>query len=295
MIRRTYLNKKEEFETRRIIKEKTGYTFKSSIILNQVFRRSSFAAETGQNSNEIFEFIGDQVLNFYVVKIISKRCGSLSLTDDYTFRIRENRFTQIKQVLVNNEALAKIIEDWDIEKYLLLGSSDINNDVCKELKVKADLFEAVIGAIAVESEWNSEILENAVAKALDIDNKISSMIENDIMVKCFDIDNAVTTLKEIAENGQCTMPQYEFVGPECIGYDSDGNPKWGCTAHIVNDKVGIIRQVLSSSKKDAKKATAYLMLCEHFGIQNKYGPNDWFASWIYKNGKLLPDRKPNVN
>lgn len=294
MITRMYLNGVEKSEAKRIIKEKTGYIIKDSIILNQVFRRSSFATETGQNSNEIFEFIGDQVLSFYVVKIVSKRCGSLSLTDDYTFRIRENRFTQIKQALVNNENLAKIIDEWDIAKYLLLGSSDIKNEVGKELKVKADLFEAIIGAIAVESEWDSVILENVVSKALDIDKKISTMIENDTMVRCFDIDNAVTTLKEIAENGQCTMPKYEFVGPNYIGYDSDGNPKWGCTCSIINDKTAITKQVLSSSKKNAKKATAYLILCEHFGMQNKYGPNDWFVSWLYRNGKLLPDRKPNA-
>ena len=294
MIRRTYLSRLEISEARRIIKEKTGYSIKSSIILNQVFRRSSFAAETGQNSNEIFEFIGDQVLSFYVVKIVSKRCGSLSITDDYTFRIRENRFTQIKQALVNNEALSKIIDEWDIAKYLLLSSSDIKNEVDKEPKVKADLFEAIIGAIAIESEWDSEILENAVLKALNIDEKITDMIESDIMVRFFNIDNAVTILKETAESGQCTMPEYKFVGPDYIGYDSDGNPKWGCTSSIINDKAGIIRQVLSSSKKDAKKATAYLILCEHFGVQNKYGPNDWFVSWIYKNGELLPDRKPNI-
>ena len=100
MIRRMYLDGTEKLEARRIIKEKTGYVIRSTSILNQVFRRSSFAAETGQNSNEIFEFQGDQVLSFYVTRIISKRCGSLSLTDDYTFRIRENRFTQIIQTLV---------------------------------------------------------------------------------------------------------------------------------------------------------------------------------------------------
>lgn len=294
MIKRMYLSGIEQSEVKKIIKERTGYLIKSSSILNQVFRRSSFAAETGQNSNEIFEFIGDQVLSFFVVKIISERCGSLSLTDDYTFRIRENKFTQIKQALVNNESIAKIIDEWDIAKYLILGNSDIKNEVSKEPKVKADLFEAIIGAIAIESEWNAEILESAIFKALDIEKTISAMIESDIMVKFFDIDNAITTLKEIAEKGQCTMPKYEFVGPNYIGYDSDGNPKWGCTSHIINDKTAITRQVLSSSKKDAKKATAYLMLCEHFGIQNKYGPNDWFVSWIYKNGKLLPDRKPNA-
>ena len=121
MIRRMYLNGKEKLEARRIIQEKTGYIFKSTSILNQIFRRSSFSSETGQNSNEIFEFIGDQVLSYYVVKVVSEKCGSLSLTDDYTFRIRENRFTLIKQALVNNETLAKIIDEWGVVDYLLVG------------------------------------------------------------------------------------------------------------------------------------------------------------------------------
>ena len=219
MVRRMYLNGKEKLEVRRLIQENTGYIFKSSSILNQIFRRSSFAAETGQNSNEIFEFIGDQVLSYYVVKIVCEKCGSLSLTDDYTFRIRENRFTLIKQALVNNEALEKIADNWDIAKYLLLGKSDIKNDIAKETKVKADLLEAIIGAIAVESNWDGVVLETAVSKALKMEETLKEMIESDTKVRCFDIDNAVTTLKELAENGQCTMPKYSYTGPEYIGYD----------------------------------------------------------------------------
>lgn len=293
MIRRMYLNGKEKSEVRRIIQEKTSYTFKSTSVLNQIFRRSSFAAETGQNSNEIFEFIGDQVLSYYVVKIVSERYGSLSLTDDYTFRIRENQFSLIKQSLVNNETLAKIIDDWDIAKYLLLGKSDIKNEVARETKVKADLLEAVLGAIAIECNWDSDILETAVSKALKTDETIKAMIECETKVQCFDIHNAITLLKEMAENGQCTMPQYEFMGPEYIGYDGDGNPKWACRCIITNDKIGLTKLVYAPSKKDAKKAAAYLILCEHLGMQNKYGPNDWFAIWTYKNGTLIPNRSSN--
>ncbi len=293
MMQRINLSQKEKLETRKIIQENTGYIIKSSNVLNQIFRRSSFAAETGQNSNEIFEFIGDQVLSFYTVKIISEKCGSFSLTEDYTFRIRENRFTQIKQALVNNETLARIIDEWDVSKYLLLGKSDIKNAVTKEPKVRADLLEAIIGAIAVESNWDSEILETAVSKALRIGEAIDAMIESDAKTKSFNIDNAITILKEMAEKSQCKMPQYKFWGPDSIGYDENGNPKWLCTCHIINDKIGLTKLVESTSKKDAKKAAAYLILCEHLGVQNKYGPNDWFVSWTYKDGKLLPNRQSN--
>ena len=73
MIERMCLSESEKTEIRRIIKERTGYFIRSTSILNQVFRRSSFAAETGESSNEIFEFIGDQILGFYVVKIIFEK------------------------------------------------------------------------------------------------------------------------------------------------------------------------------------------------------------------------------
>ncbi len=291
MINRTHLNTEEKIEARRIIKERTGYEVKSTSILNQIFRRSSMAAEFGGSSNEIFEFIGDQVLSYYVVKVVSNKCGSLSLTGGYTFRICENSFTRIKQLLVNNETLAKIIDDWDLAKYLLVSKSDIKNEVIKEQKVKADLLESIIGAIAVESEWDGEILETAVSMALNINENIERLIESDIKVRYFNIDNAVTTLKEIAESGRCTMPHYEFTGPEAVGYDDEGNPKWYCRCTVINETTGLRNLVVASSKKDAKKAAAYLILCELLDMQNQYGPNDRCNVWTYKNGKLIPDRQ----
>lgn len=290
MIRRMYLNGNEKIEVRTIIRHQTGYCIKNPIILNQIFRRSSLAAETGENSNEIFEFIGDQILSYYVVKIVSERCGSLSLTNDYTFRIGENRFTHIKQALVNNETLAKIIDEWGLVKYLLLGLSDIKNEVTKETKIKADLLEAIIGAIAIESNWDPAILESVVSKTLRIDEKIEAMIESDAKARYIDIDNAITTLKELSEKGQCTMPKYNFSGPEYLGFDNNGNPKWSCRCTTINDKTGLCKLVFSSSKKEAKKAAAYLILCEHMEMQNKYGPNDWYGVWRYKDGKLIPER-----
>ena len=77
-----------------------------------------------------------------------------------------------------------------------------------------------------------------------------------------------TVLKELSEKEQCSMPKYDFSGPEALGYDKDGNPIWHCSSSIVNDITGIIRGVFASSKKDAKIAVAYLLLCEHFQMQN---------------------------
>ena len=215
------------------------------------------------------------------------------MVGDYTFRIRENRFTTIKQDFISNENFARIIDEWGIIDCLLVGKSDEKNEVHKQTKIKADLFESIIGAMAVESNWDDEILEKVVNQALHIDEKIDELIKNDFGYRWFNLDNAVSKLKEYAEQQIFSVSEYECVGPEYLGHDNDGNPKWGCKCSLINDTTGIMRSVMASSKKDAKKAVAYLLLCEHYQVQNQYGVNDSFNWWIYKDGKLIPDRKEN--
>jgi ribonuclease-3 len=292
MKRQKYFNGQDKQKLKLLIQEKTGYCIRSSCALSQAFRRRSFCAEEEGKSNEMFEFIGDQVLSYYVVKIISDRCCALNIEGDYSFRIRENYFTSLKQDLVSNEVLASIIDEWGVSEYLIVGRSDEKNQVDQQTKVKADLFESIIGAIAIDSKWDPVVLETAVRKALNLDDRLQAIIQNDYNSMTVNIDNAVTVLKELAEKEQCSMPKYEFSGPEVFGYDKDGNPIWHCSSSITNDTTGIIRIVFASSKKDAKKAVAYLMLCEHFQIQNQYGPNAFYPTWIYKDGKLIPDREP---
>lgn len=293
MKREKYFYGQELTKLKKLIKEKTGYCIKNNCVLIQAFRRSSYAAENGGISNEIFEHVGDQVLSNYVVKIVAKRCGSFNYLGDYTFRIRENRFTTIKQELISNENFARIIDDWGIIDCLLVGRSDEKNEVHKQTKIKADLFESIIGAITVETNWDDAILEKVVNKALSIDEKINELIKSDFGYTEFNLDNAVNKLKEYAEKQIFSVSEYECVGPEYLGYDNDGNPIWACNCCLINDTTGIMRSVMASSKKDAKKAVAYLLLCEHYQVQNQYGVNDSFNWWIYKNGKLIPDRKEN--
>ena len=290
MKREKYFYGQELTKLKKLIKEKTGYCIKNNCVLIQAFRRSSYAAENGGISNEIFEHVGDQVLSNYVVKIVAKRCGSFNYRGDYAFRIRENRFTTIKQEFISNENLAKIIDEWGIIDCLLVGRSDEKNEVHKQTKIKADLFEAIIGAITVETNWDDAILEKVVNKALSIDEKIDELIKSDYGYAMFNLDNAVSRLKEGAEKQLFSMPKYEFTGPEYLGYDEDGNPIWGCNCSIINDITSITRSVLASSKKDAKKAVAYLLLCEQYQVQNRYGVNDSFWWWKYKDGQLIPDR-----
>lgn len=288
MIKERYFNTRERQELKNIIYEKTGFYIRSNCLLIQAFTRSSFSAEQGGENNEILEFIGDQVLSYYVVKIIAERFGSINLDGDYTFRVRENRFTALKQELISNETLAKIIDDWGLAPYLIVGKSDYANAVDQQTKVKADLFEAILGTIALASNWDSEVLEKAVNQMLSMDEKINSIVETDSRPVSLNLENAINILKELAEHKGCSIPKYQITGPDDLGYDKDGNPRWMCMCSIINEKTGIKRLVEADSKKAAKKAAAYLVLCEHFCLQNQYGVNSFCGIWHYKDGKLIP-------
>ena len=175
-----------------------------------------------------------------------------------------------------------------------MGKSDVHNHVGDEPKVKADLLEAIIGGIAVSCNWDAAVLEQAVSQALNINTALDTMIQAECEKHDITLDNAVTRLKELAEKGHCSMPRYSFSAPEYLGYDEEGNPRWGCSCAITDDKTGYQRGVLAASKKDAKKAVAYLLLCALLELPNQYGPNHHTPCWVYRNGVLSPDLKERV-
>lgn len=274
--------------------EKTGCRFKNQDLLKQAFVRSSYSARYGGENNEKLEFFGDGILAFYVGKAMADRFGytktncneSFDGDCEYAFRGNVNMFTELKKETVSNKTLAEIIDDWGISKYLIVGPSDINAKADEEEKVKADLFEALLGAIAIQFKWNSDVLEKTVWKMLSLEERFAKLEKFEVRPKKFDLDNAVNTLKELSEKGECNPPEYVFGSPEHLGYDENGDPRWVCTCSV--SEWGITRQVWSNSKKASKKCAAYLVLCERFEQTDQYGTSNKLIIWEYRNGELKP-------
>lgn len=269
----------------KLFREKVGCF--PQVLLPQIFTRSSYSSEFGGENNEKLEFIGDSVLGFYVVKILTERFGTRNNDFDFSVALHTHNISELKKQLVSNKNLAKIIDEWDIAKYLIVGKSDIQNHIDEQEKVKADLFEAILGAVAIHSKYNPKALENAVCKMLSMDRVIEDILQTEYRPKAFNIDNAVNTLKELAEHGEFAMPEYEFTGPKYLGYDKDGNPIWGCICRA--NSIGLSISVVANSKKDAKKAAAYQVLIQYYGYPNEYGPSDRQSIWGYKNNHLVPE------
>ena len=170
------------------VQERIDYWFENPDLLQQAFIRRSYSQEYGGGDNEVLEFIGDKALDFIIVKLLSEEYGDYAENYDdydpnedcneYISDCRENKLSEMKRVLVEGKTLAKRIDILDLSGYLILGKGDQKNKVYNNASVKEDLFEAIIGAVALDSDWDIETLEEVIDRMLDPYSYISDDIED---------------------------------------------------------------------------------------------------------------------
>ena len=167
-----------------------GYKFKNLDLLRQAFVRKSYSKENGGENNEVLEFIGDKVLDFVIVKKLTSLdengYGWMSEdSEDFDARrdfnefcceFNEQKLTEIKKKLVCKEMLSKCISELQLESYLIMGKGDVEQNLYENDSVKEDLFEAILGAIAVDSDYDISKLEQVVDVMLDPNRRIRTEI-----------------------------------------------------------------------------------------------------------------------
>ena len=266
------------------VQKKIGYWFDNEDLLLQAFTRSSYSSQHGGENNEVLEFLGDRVLDFYVVKVIADRFGFVKSQSDYydeendldeyciVAHKNEADFTELKKQIVSNETLAKTIDKLGLFKYMYLGDTDIENPKFKDnlIKVKADLFEAILGAVAIDSDWNQDELQNVVEFMLQIEDFLADVDTEEPRPSKFQLENAVTTLKELAEKGRCSIPEYYQAEEQVLM--NDGTLMWECTCYIRS--WAMKHTAYATSKKEAKRYAAYLVLCDFYGLPDEFSEED---------------------
>ena len=264
------------------VQRKCSYYFKNTDLLLQAFTRKSYSAEFGGENNEVLEFLGDRVLDFYVTKVIAERYGFFKSqtdyynqeedNDEYCIKAHRNEqdFTELKKEIVSNANLARRIEELGFKTMMYLGQSDIDNKVWNQEKVKADLFEAILGAIAIDSDWDPDELQNVVEFMLQIDDFLADVDTEEPRPSKFQLENAVTTLKELAEKGRCSIPEYYQAEEQVLM--NDGTLMWECTCYIRS--WAMKHTAYATSKKEAKRYAAYLVLCDFYGLPDEFSEED---------------------
>ena len=195
------------------IEHTIGYKFNNKDLLQQAFVRKSYSVEQGGQNNEVLEFIGDKALDFVVIRIMMERFGVITEEKDYAeFKLRnpkyfqtkygEGKFTDIKQDLVRKKALSDAMDALGFHKYLIMGQGDIKQNRQNDASVKEDLFEAIVGAVALDSEWDMEALTEVVKNMIDFDAYFDNDIENS--------QNYVGLVQEWFQSKEGELPHYQY-------------------------------------------------------------------------------------
>lgn len=132
------------------IQEKINYRFANKKLLQQAFTRKSYSAVRGGADNEVLEFYGDRILDLAVIRDFHERFGKINNKDEFSSLKTVGELCKMDIELVKNSHLAEQITRLGFTKYIQVLD-------CKEkfnMKNKADLFEAIIGAVALDSDWN---------------------------------------------------------------------------------------------------------------------------------------------
>ncbi len=141
------------------IEEKIGYKFRDKNLLIQAFTSKSFGAENPDFAdNDILEFYGDAELykfksdwlyDSFTVYPDGKQNNQL------TSKKKVGELSEIRKNYIKKESLAKCMRLKQLDQFILLGRSDLNNNAADSDSILEDVFEAIIGAVKADTEMQT--------------------------------------------------------------------------------------------------------------------------------------------
>ena len=140
-----------------LLAKRVGHRFKDPALLREAMIHRSYLNENPDDpveSNERLEFLGDSILGAVV---------SRQLYGDYP-HAGEGWLTEVRSLLVRNETLAQLAQDYDLGRYLVLGRGVEAQDGRNRPAILGRTFEAVIGAVYLDGGQRSA--QRFILKAL---------------------------------------------------------------------------------------------------------------------------------
>ncbi len=220
----------------KLVEDIIGYEFQDKRILLEAFTHSSYANENADVSYERLEFLGDSILGLVVSKFLFNNYKD----EDEGF------LTKTKAKIVSGKSLAAVMNDIGLIDYVRTAQGSIEKEIKTSANIKEDLFEAIVGAIYIDS-GSFDLAENFIFKFLG--QKISvNYISNESS------DYKSTLLELMAKNHKNKI---KFVVKPLATNVNNG---FEATVYINDVKYGEGREI---SKKKAEqiaaKNTLYLL------------------------------------
>ena len=214
---------------RRVISElekRLDYQFKDKNLIIEALTHKSYKKSY---NNERLEFLGDAVLDLIIGEYLYKKF----------INSNEGDLSKLRASLVNEEGFARLAKKINLGSYIFISLAEENNQGREKPSLISNAFEAVMGAIYLESGLD------AVRKiVLNLIEEIYPKIELDTIFKDFK-----TTLQELTQSEFGTTPVYTTIGAS----GPDHKKEFEVEVKI-NDKIYAVAK--GSSKKVAQQRAA---------------------------------------
>ena len=123
------------------LEKKIGYTFKNKKYIQVAMTHSSYANEHDCLDNERLEYLGDSILGFLVAEYLFTKFPNLP----------EGKMTKLRASYVCEDANTKYAKAIGIDKVILLGRGEMQNNGRNRPAIISDAFEAFLAAIYLTS------------------------------------------------------------------------------------------------------------------------------------------------
>lgn len=207
-----------------------GYRFANITLLQNALTHSSYANECWHDSlksNERLEFLGDSILGMVVAEHLYK-----------TFPDRlEGELTRMRADMVCEASLAKIAEQLDLGKHLLLGNGEEQSGGRHRDSILADAMESVIAACFLDGGMSAA--EELIRKFV-LCNVPSAKMRN---------ADYKTALQELVQQKKDQTLIYTLTGESGPDHDKQFVMEVKLNGQVVGEGVG-------SSKKRAEQDAA---------------------------------------
>lgn len=188
-----------------------GYQFEDLSLLNLALTHRSAAKQ----HNERLEFLGDAVLGMVVADWLYENFP----------KEPEGKLTRMRASLVKGETLAKIAQENQLGDLIALGSGEMKSGGHRRASILADVVEALLGAIYLESG-----LEQTRAVIVKLLASRMSALDPNAHPKDFK-----TRLQEYLQSRKQPLPVYEVVNIH--GQDHAQTFTVSCVIESLNSKI----------------------------------------------------------
>jgi len=171
-----------------------GYEFKDKNLIIEALTHKSFKQPY---DNERLEFLGDAVLDLVVGEYLYFKFK----------KANEGTLSKIRASLVNEIGFDKLARDLHLGDYILLSAAEENNGGREKPSLLSNAFEAVMGAIYLESG-----LDVVKKIAIELIEKVHPDISLDSLFQDYK-----TALQELTQARYGITPEYKVVasrGPD---------------------------------------------------------------------------------